>query len=160
MSVKSYTRLELAENQLKTAIGLFIDGHDRFSVITLAGAAEVILSRLVMNSGQETFTESLMRETIEKSQQPVKLGEFGRGINDLLLINQLKHMDEDDSEFIDIDDLGECALAAIMKALANYHSIEDHKKEIVQAFRVWSRLNLDSKRYNIEGNPNWKPQGS
>lgn len=49
MTLKSYTRFELAENQLEAAIGLFGSGGDRFSVISLAGAADVILSRLVLN---------------------------------------------------------------------------------------------------------------
>lgn len=49
MTLKSYTRFELAENQLEAAIGLFGSGADRFSVISLAGAADVILSRLVLN---------------------------------------------------------------------------------------------------------------
>ena len=53
MTTRTYNRLELAENQLETAIGLFVSGGNKFSAITLAGAADVILCRLVLNSGQE-----------------------------------------------------------------------------------------------------------
>jgi len=61
MTIKTYTRLQLAADQLRTAVCLFIAGRDRFSVITLAGAADVILSRLVLNSGQENFTDAIIR---------------------------------------------------------------------------------------------------
>ena len=60
MTNKVYTRLELAANQLEAAISLFVAGRDRFSVITLAGAADVILSRLVINAGRENFTDSVI----------------------------------------------------------------------------------------------------
>jgi len=51
MITKTYRRFELAERQLETAIALFVSGGDKFSVITLAGAVDVILCRLILNSG-------------------------------------------------------------------------------------------------------------
>lgn len=89
MSVKPYTRLELAANQLEAAIGLFVSGRDRFSVISLAGAADVILSRLVINTGQHNFTESMLKETIENGGVAITREEFGKGMNDMLFINDL-----------------------------------------------------------------------
>ncbi len=37
MSLRILKRIELAESQLKTAIGLFVSGGDKFSAISLAG---------------------------------------------------------------------------------------------------------------------------
>jgi hypothetical protein len=78
MTIKSYTRLELAANQLESAIGLFVAGRDRFSVITLAGAADVILSQLVIKSGQENFTETVLRSEIERGGANRKREEVGK----------------------------------------------------------------------------------
>jgi hypothetical protein len=152
MSVKTYTRFKLAENQLTSAIGLFVSGRDRFSVITLAGAADVILSRLVMNQGKETFTERLAKKEAPKDASPVTPGVYGRGVNDLLFINQLKHMDKGEEGLIDLD-VEECALAAISKALVSYVALAGDQKDIVLAFKAWARQNLDPKKYGAEGSP-------
>jgi len=149
MSIRTYTRLELAESQLTSAIGLFVSGRDRFSVITLAGAADVILSRLVMNKGAENFTQKIAKTESESGGVPVSLGAQGKAINDLLFINQLKHMDERDDGFIDLD-REECALAAISKALVNYVALVGDQKDIVLAFKAWAWKNLDRTKYDVD----------
>lgn len=156
MSLKTYKRIVLAENQLETAIGLFVSGGDKFSVISLAGAADVILARLVLNIGEENFTEfSLRQETADAGPNGTRES-HGKDINDTLFINDLKHMDEGEDGYIDID-LDECALGAILKALANYVIIAGRDKDFVKAFLAWVQLNLDPKKYNIYCDANWKP---
>lgn len=157
MTVKTYSRFELAENQLTAAIGLFVSGGDRFSVISLAGAADVILSRLVLNSGKENFTDHMLRWEVEQGAEPLTREVYGKGMNDTLFINQLKHMDDDDNGVIEIEP-EECALAAILKALANYVALAGQQKDIVLAFKAWVRQNLDPKKYNVHCDPHWKPQ--
>ena len=147
MTARAYTRFELAENQLTSAIGLFVSGRDRFSVITLAGAADVLFSRLVMAQGRENFTQRLAKRESEQEGTPVGVAAHGEVINDLLFINQLKHMDDGDDGFIDLDP-EECALAAIAKALVNYVALAGDQKDIVLAFKAWARLNLDPTKYN------------
>jgi hypothetical protein len=156
VTLKSYTRLELAANQLEVAIGLFVAGGDRFSVISLAGAADVILSRLVINTGQENFTESMLKVEIEKGGAVQTREEFGRAMNDMLFINQLKHMDDDDDGYIELDP-EECALAVIFKTLANYVTLAGRKDNFAQAFLAWVGLNLDPRKYNVDCDPNWVP---
>lgn len=148
MTVKTYTRFELAENQLTSAIGLFVSGRDRFSVITLAGAADVILSRLVMNQRKETFTERMAKQDAT-TDTPISIGVYGRAVNDLLFINQLKHMDKGEDGLIDLD-LEECALASISKALVSYVALAGDRKDIVLAFKAWARQNLDPKKYGVD----------
>lgn len=157
MAVKTYSRFELAENQLTAAIGLFVSGGDRFSVISLAGAADVILSRLVLNSGKENFTDHMLRLEVEKGAEPLTREVFGKGINDALFINQLKHMDDDDNGVIEIEP-EECAIAAILKALANYVALSGQQKDIVLAFKAWARQNLDPKKYDVQCDLYWKPE--
>lgn len=141
---------------METAIGLFVSGGDKFSVISLAGAADVILSRLVSNLGKENFTEFSLRQE-NANGAPVDAKKIhGKGINDTLFINHLKHMDAGEDGYINID-VDECALGAVLKALANYTSIAGQDKDFVQAFLTWVRLNIDPKKYNIYCDPNWKP---
>jgi len=156
VTLKSYSRFELAENQLETAIGLFVSGGDRFSVISLAGAADVILSRLVINHEQKNFTELSLKCELERGGANETREAHGKCMNDALFINQIKHMDDDDDGFIDLEP-EECALGAILKALVNYVILAGQQKDIVLAFKAWVRLNLDSKKYNINCDPNWKP---
>lgn len=155
MSTETYTRLQLAESQLKSAIGLFIAGQDKFSVITLAGAADVILARLVLNAGKETFTDSML-EKHRAACGPAETREIrGKAINDTLFINHLKHMDDDDDGYIEIEP-EECALGAILKALANYLQVHGHQRDLFNAFRLWMTQNLDHGKYNVRCDPNWK----
>jgi hypothetical protein len=51
MAEHKYQKSQIATEQLKTAIFLFLNGGDPSSVITLAGAASVILERLLRNKG-------------------------------------------------------------------------------------------------------------
>lgn len=158
MTLKTYRRLELAENQLEAAIGLFVSGGDKYSVISLAGAADVILCRLVSNFGEENFTEFSMRQEAERGLPVGTIQSHGKDINDTLFINHLKHMDEDEDEdgYIELD-VEECALGSILKALANYVILAGREKDFVKAFLAWVRLNLDPNKYNIHCDPNWKP---
>lgn len=81
---------------------------------------------------------------------------LGKEFNDLLFINQLKHFDDDAQEVVELD-VDECALAAILKALANYVDLPDHKRDLVLAFKLWVRQNLDPRKYNTNCDPNWTP---
>lgn len=51
MNLASYQKEEIALNQLETALRLFFEGGELFSVITLAGAAEEILGQLLQGKG-------------------------------------------------------------------------------------------------------------
>ena len=44
MTIHSYSKLEIATQQLDTALMLYFEDKNYFSVITLAGAAEEILA--------------------------------------------------------------------------------------------------------------------
>lgn len=145
--------LDLAQSQLEAAVGLFVSGHDRFSVITLAGAADTLLCTLVTNMGEESFTKQLLQE--EKGTPNKTIAEFGREINDIFHINALKHMDPDDVDFV-IMDQEESAIGAILKALANYVSIRGKREDFVQAFLFWVKQNLDPEKYNVDCDPEWQ----
>src|SRR5437868_837860 len=151
MAVQSYQRLDLAANQLETAIGLFISGRDRFSVITLAGAADGIFSQLVIKKGEENFIEFSLQKDDDKT---LTRSTLGAQVNDIIRINELKHMDEEDDGYV-VMDIEQCALAAILKAIANFVILRGHV-DFVIAFLAWVKLNLDPKIYNVDCDPDWK----
>lgn len=155
MTVREYTRLQLAECQLEAAIGLFMVGRDRFAVITLAGAADVILSQLAFDKDKSNFTDALMEEAIRNGTAERTRAEHGRAINDVLFINDMKHMDKEEDGFVDMDP-EECAFGAIMKAMVNYIAIVGRKHSTVAAFLLWVGRNMDLKKYNLSGDPNLK----
>ncbi len=156
MTTKTYTRLQLAADQLYAAVCLFITGRDRFSVITLAGAADVILSRLVLNTGQENFTDSIIQRAVEKGEPVRTRTEVGKAINDMLLINAIKHFDPGEDGIVTVDDLEACAFAAVLKGMANYVTLAGPDEDWVMAFFLWVKENMDPNKYNVSCDPNWK----
>jgi hypothetical protein len=156
MPESKYSKYELAANQLETAIGLFVGGWDRFSVITLAGAADVILSQLVLNQGKSNFTDHLLSNETDINPDIRTRQQYGREVNNILFINQLKHMDDAEDNLVEFDS-DTCAIAAILKAIANIVELGGRELDFVQAFLVWVKLNLDKKKFNISGEPSWEP---
>ncbi len=144
MTKETYKLFDLAANQLETAIMLFCSGDDKFSVITLAGAADVIFCQLVTRIGQDNFTKIISKE----ENDPRSIPEVGKDINDTLHINALKHLDPGEDEYVSLD-ADECALGAILKAIANYNMLEGKNENLINGFRAWAQINLDLKKYNI-----------
>lgn len=155
MTTREYTRLQLAECQLEAAIGLFIAGRDRFAVITLAGAADVLLSQLAFDKNKSNFTDALIKQEIRNGGAERTRAEHGRVINDVLFINDMKHMDKEEDGFVDMDP-EECAFGAIMKAMVNYIAVVGHKHPTVAAFLLWVVRNKDPKKYNRSDDPDLK----
>jgi hypothetical protein len=154
MTSKVYSRFEIAVTQLEAAIGLYIANRDKFSVITLAGAANTIFCGLLAKSGKETFTDSLLKEHSERSDGQLSADEFGSSINNLLGINHLKHLDPDQPESFEIEP-NESALATLLMALTNYLSIPEHDQKLFHIFKIWAQDNLDKTKYNVYLDPNW-----
>ena len=151
-------KLALAEQQLETAIGLFVSRRDRVSAITLAGAADGILHGLVLKAGKAPFADYAMgvREALS-GETPAK-AKFARHINDKLNINDLKHMDEtqDDQVVIDVDI---SALGAILKAIANHHTLFPDHPDFIKAMLHWTWMFWDGERIR-EDEPFESPAGA
>jgi hypothetical protein len=148
-SLKTHNILDLAEDQLRTAIMLFLTGQDLISSITLAGAADVILCQLVKNRGKENFTDYVLKSQNDPNKT---IPEIGKEINDMFCINALKHMDSIEDNSVTMN-LRENAIGAILKALPNFKELRGLDKDFIIAFRIWIEANLDPKKYNI----NWIP---
>ena len=81
MTETRYHKRDIAKCQLETAVRLFLNGRDRSSVITLAGAAGTILDRLVRNEGKEAFVDYARRIYRERAGYTPKRRSYSHHIN-------------------------------------------------------------------------------
>jgi hypothetical protein len=133
---------DVAKAQLQTAVSMFLEGRDRSSVITLAGAASGILDALVRRSGQEAFLDYARRAYRELSGQTPKRSTYSHHINTRFGVIAHKHLWEEDSDTIELD-LEEQAAGAISRAVADYISLNGKEEPFVKAFLSWSWSNQD-----------------
>jgi hypothetical protein len=152
--VTTHTKIAIAKSQLRSAVFLFASEQDRISAITLAGAADVILSQLLLNDGKENFSDQLMKQEAEKTGVLPARGAHGRAVNNMLMINALKHMDPDDDDDLEMDVFVN-SLATVSKAVANYVTLigdEAHNEDFVETFKLWARVHTP-KGLDQDGSP-------
>lgn len=150
MSIEKFRRIDLAMKQFEIAVAMFLNKGDYFSVITLAGAADVIFCEVVSRNNDENFTDFLIKE----EGQGRSRGEVGREVNDLFFINDLKHLGPGEDNYIELNPQ-ESACGAILKGLVNYSLLDNKNDQVITAFKFWIKNNLDPEKYNIHCDPNW-----
>ncbi len=150
----THSKLAIAQAQLRSAVFLFAGEQDRISAITLAGAADVILSQLLLNEGRENFSDQLMAQEAANTGVLPARGVHGRAVNDMLMINALKHMDPGDANYVEMD-VFVSSLATVSKAVANYVMLGGdaaHNEDFVKAFKLWAQIHAP-KGLDPDGNP-------
>ena len=131
-SIPSFTKQELAIHQLDRAIRLLLDEKDPISAITLAGAAEEILGKLVEQQGNTSSLGKFVDECIKegrvhlaenwKPKEFVEIANFFR--------NELKHL----SKGTDISVSPECAYEIIERAIDNLWRLTGQYSEQVERY--------------------------
>jgi hypothetical protein len=135
VAYRKLTKLEIAELQLLHAIDLYVAGEHLISVITLAGAAEEILGKLVERKGaKNALNETVVRlgnmfERVFK--EPANLKEFVTLRTKAR--NELKHIGTEDSIELDLE---QEAVNLLDRAIDNYKIL---KPGIVKKFREFER---------------------
>lgn len=157
MTETTTTKLALAQQQLETAIGLFISRRDRVSAITLAGAADGILHGLVLKVGKLPFSDYALGVREAMSGKTPAKAKFAKHINDKLNINDLKHMHEHDVDQVTLD-IDISALGAILKAIANHKTLVPKNPAFINAMLQWTWMFYDGKKI-LENEPYAKPAG-
>ncbi|HTW39041.1 MAG TPA: hypothetical protein VMD49_10775 [Steroidobacteraceae bacterium] len=151
----THRKLDIATGQLRSAVMLYCTGRDRFSAITLAGAADVILSQLLVNQGKQNFSDQLMKKEAEVTGVLPKRAVHGRAINDMLMINAMKHLDPGEDEYLEMD-VRVSALATVGKALANYYALVGAETadatDFMTLFKLWAQA-FTPKGLDLDGNP-------
>lgn len=126
------TKLEIAEHQLDLAVELFLDRRDFVASITLAGASEEILGKLLEARGEShvlgEFVESCVKtgKHIFKEDWPAK--DFVEMAN--FFRNGLKHIT--DGESITVS--REAAAEIIERAIANLWRLEGRESPRIRRF--------------------------
>jgi len=140
MPHSSYDKLEIARSQLETALQLFQDGKDLFSVITLAGAAEEILGKLLKERGQRNALETTERAAVDMYRQmfgeETGAKQFAERANRAR--NALKHHGQGQPRLVTLDPLEE-ATDMLDRAVTNYWRLEHKTIPGMDAFAAYQR---------------------
>lgn len=102
---QTYDKQTVATHQLETALRLFFEAADYLSVITLAGAAEEILGKLLAAKGIENSLDNLKTavSAIHEHLYGEPLTKTAAAQRANLARNHLKHHDPDDSPTVTLD---------------------------------------------------------
>jgi hypothetical protein len=120
MIEQTYSRIDLAKEQLEAALSLFLDHASYASSITLAGAAEEIFGKALTRQGKEAVLDWKLKEmnvvhSLLHGKDIVK-NEFFAEENKIR--NILKHFDTSDSDAFSTD-LEEAACWILIRACEN-----------------------------------------
>lgn len=153
--IKTLEKSDLAKDQLRTAIWLFLNRIDFASAITLAGAAGNIFHALVEQNGKEPTLEYARLLCDKLIGYTPKKTKYLKHFGDLTGINPLKHMSLKCPDTIKID-LEECAEMSITRVVLDfiklYGDTEARKNEAVNAFMQWLWVTHDGKHMMEEYN--------
>jgi hypothetical protein len=100
---QTFEKSELAKEQLRTAIWLFLNGIDFTSAITLAGASGNILHALVEQQSKQPALEYCRLLCSKLVGHVPGRSKYLKHFGDLTGINRLKHMSEKCPDTIEID---------------------------------------------------------
>ena len=144
MTKERYHKSEIARRQLEAAVVLFLNGRDRSSVITLAGAASGILDRLVRNEGKEPFVDFACRVHRKLIGHTPQRRSYSHHIDKRLGVIAHKHLSKEDDEAVELD-LEQMACDALTRALADYMTLHGKDEPFVKAFFNWAWETKDGK---------------
>ena len=143
MAIETYEKIDIACQQLNTAIDLFFQGANHFSVITLAGAAEEILGRFMELTGKQSSLIGIVKGTalVHKhlfgEELPHK--EFKFRAN--MVRNSIKHLDSDSDLNVTFDSEEEM-IDLLVRATDNFYGLEMPESDQVQKFNEWYMANV------------------
>jgi hypothetical protein len=127
-------KIEVARQQIDTAIELFFGGKDYLSVVTLAAAGEEIIGNLLKRAQKKNMISHLIDLDRELSEGR-SFEKVNQEINGFK--NSLKHANQSAEDPIDVAESQEHALAMLSRALTNYHLHEGKLTPKMEEFYVW-----------------------
>jgi hypothetical protein len=124
MTVESHSKAHIALTQLETALRLFAEGKDYYSVVTLSGAADEILGRLLEARGGVSALASLTKAAtaihVKVHGTPGSEKAFIERAN--LARNALKHLNAGGANGVSLD-IREEASDMLDRAISNYWAL-------------------------------------
>lgn len=136
MARQSYDRRCIAIAQLETALRLYFEGQDYFSVVALSGAADEIFGKLLSAAGIENSLESKKKAVSEIHQKlfgsPLATKDIAQRANRAK--NAFKHWDAGDPLTVTLD-LIEEARDMLNRAIDNYWLLEQTLTPSMERFQ-------------------------
>lgn len=137
---RTLTNLEIAECQLERSIELYIDKEDYISALTLSGAAEEILGKLLNKQGKSHWLDEILNGAIralgfrKSSLDTPEARRARKEISNLANYhrNRLKHHNKDGSITFKVD---EEAANMIDRAISNYFKLTEGETEAMVRFK-------------------------
>lgn len=108
-------KAEIARRQIEVAVELFFSGGDFLAVVTLSGAAEEILGKLIKRNGETAMIDQLM-ELDKELTGGRSFATVNKEINGIR--NALKHANDPSEDEIEVDPSE--AIAMLSRAVVNY----------------------------------------
>ena len=139
-----FHKFDVARSQLVTATEIFLNQRHFSSVITLAGAASGILDELVRRAGKEPFVDYACRVHRELAGRTPPRKSYFHHIEKRLGISAHKHLSDKDSPTVKLD-LEKQALDALLRAIADYITLNGQDEPFVKAVLQWTWVNSDGK---------------
>jgi hypothetical protein len=126
------TRLQVAEHQLEKALLLFLDENDYVSAITIAGASEEILGKLLEKEGKDHAMGRFINFCIAEGKTVSNVNWSSRDFAGMANFyrNSLKHYTDD--EVITIPP--EAAIEILDRAINNYWSLTGRTTTSISRF--------------------------
>lgn len=129
---ETLSNLEIAHRQIERAIVIFLDDKDYVSALTLAGAAEEVLGKLLNKEEKEHWLDSISKEALQalgfrkeeaQSQEATRVKkEIANSVNQHK--NRFKHYSQDEEVALLVD---EAAAKMISRAISNYFELTQRK---------------------------------
>ena len=128
----TYSKLELAKAQLEKAIELFLEESNYACSITLAGASEEILGKLLIEEGKEPELKEYATQCAEDSKNIVdtELQEKDFATEANYFRNHCKHYMDGNPITIS----GWAASGILNRAITNYFSLTGEETELMKQF--------------------------
>jgi hypothetical protein len=135
MTEQSYDKRHIALTQIETALRLFREGNDYFSVITLAGSAEEILGNLlILNNKKNSLNDHIAGVIL------VHKHFTGEDIDEKVIVertnrarNALKHLMAGGFPIVSLDIRDE-AKNMLYRAIDNYWLLEESQTPEMESF--------------------------
>ena len=160
MYYEELTKLEIAERQLIHAVELYLEGTHLTSAITLAGAAEEILGKLVNRLEKKNALELKVKRLCEMYEHVFNESAEPKSFVELrnLARDELKHIRTGNSLSIDLE---EEAVKLIDRAITNYKKLKSGPVPLFWRFkkeRVHRRRERMNDRESCPSNGHDTPQ--
>jgi hypothetical protein len=137
MAIQEHDRKSMAFTQLETALRLFFEGRDHYSVITLAGAADETFGQILKADGRQSSLATLTEATAA-----IHLAVFGAALETKKEVgdranharNALKHWDPSQPLGVSFDAVEE-AEDMLDRAIGNSWRLEHRLSPAMERFQ-------------------------